>query len=110
MELDRREAAEGGLVAFIQTIEFRTTHIDEINALEHQWRRDTYGKSTLRRTLVLRDRNDAEHYTVVAFFDSYDSAMKNSSLPETSEVGQKQAALTDGGLTFTDYEVVEDYT
>lgn len=94
---------------FIQTIQFRTTHFDEVYALEHQWRRDTDGKRTLRRSILLRDRNDADHYTVIAFFDSYDAAQKNSALPETAAFAQRLQSLAEG-VTFFDGEVVEDFT
>jgi hypothetical protein len=45
---------------------------------------------------------------VIAFFDSYESAMVNSNLPETNDFGQKQAALLDGPMIFTDLDVVAD--
>lgn len=95
-------------MGFVQIIEFRTSRLDEVQALEEEWRRATEGKRTLRRSIVARDRNDANRYLILAFFDSYDSAMVNSSLPETSEFGQKQAALADAPLVFTDLDIVED--
>ena len=72
-------------MAFVQIIDMHTSRFDEINALEDEWRSATEGKRTLRRSIVARDRNDPEHYVVLAFFDSYESAMTNSNLPETSE-------------------------
>ena len=93
---------------FIQIIECRTTKVDELTALEHEWEQATEGKRTLRRSIITRDRNDPNRYLVLAFFDSYDSAMVNSNLPETGEFGQKQAALLDGPMVFTDLDVVDD--
>jgi hypothetical protein len=93
---------------FIQIIELRTSKFDEISALEDEWRKATEGKRTLRRTIVTRDRNDPARHLVLAFFDSYESAMVNSSLPETSEFGQRQSALLDEPMTFTDLDVIGD--
>ena len=45
---------------------------------------------------------------MLAFFDSYESAMTNSNLPETSDFGHKQSALLDGPMQFTDLDVIED--
>ena len=69
---------------FIQIIECRTSKFDELTALEDEWRKATEGKRTLRRSIITRDRNDPERYLILAFFDSYDSAMANSNLPETT--------------------------
>jgi hypothetical protein len=95
-------------MAFIQVIEMHTSKVDELQALETEWEKATEGKRTLRRSIVARDRNDANRYFVFAFFDSYESAMENSNLPETTEFGQKQSALLDGPMQFTDLDVVDD--
>jgi quinol monooxygenase YgiN len=95
-------------MTFIQTIELRTTNFDEIAKLEDEWRNATEGKRTLRRSIVLRDRAEPNHHLVIAFFDSHDSAMVNSDLPETTAFGEKQAALLEGPMHFTDYDVVDD--
>ena len=93
---------------FIQIIECRTSKVDELTALEDEWEKATEGKRTLRRSIITRDRNDPDRYLVLAFFDSYESAMVNSNLPETGEFGQKQAALLDAPMVFTDLDVVDD--
>jgi len=95
-------------MAFVQLIDMRTKKVDEIQQLETEWEKATEGRRTLRRSIVGRDRNDPEHYVVIAFFDDYDSAMVNSNLPETGEFGQKQAALLDGAMQFTDLDVIEE--
>jgi hypothetical protein len=95
-------------MAFIQVVELRTSKFDEIQGLEDEWLAATEGKRTLRRSIVTRDRNDPDRYVVLAFFDSYDSAMVNSNLPQTAEFGAKQNALLDGPMTFTDLDVIAD--
>ena len=60
------------------------------------------------RVITSRNPVYAALYLVLAFFDSYESAMENSNLPETAEFGQKQSAFLDAPMAFTDLDVVED--
>lgn len=95
-------------MSFIQIIDIHTTNFDEIDALDRAWERDTAGRSTVRRNIVTRDRNDPNHYVVLVFFDCYESAMANSDLPETSALAEKLGALVDGPPSFLDLDVVDD--
>ena len=94
-------------MAFIQIMEMRTKKVDEIMKLDHEWEQATEGKRTLRRAVVGRDRNDPERHVIIAFFDDYESAMKNSSLPETQEFATKQSALAET-VQFIDLDVIDD--
>ena len=82
-------------MSFVQIVDLHTKNVDEIQSLEREWEQATEGKRTLRRSIIGRDRNDPDHYVVVAFFDSYESAMTNSNLAETGEFGRKQTELLD---------------
>ena len=93
---------------FIQIIELRTSKVDELRAMQREWEQKTEGKRTLRRSIISRDRNDPTRYLVFAFFDSYESAMANSNLPETTEFGLSQTALLDAPPVFTDLDVIEE--
>ena len=95
-------------MAFIQIIECRTSDVEALTKLEREWRAATEGKRTLRRSIVARDRNDPDRHLVLAFFDSYESAMVNSNLPETADFGVKQNAILDAPMAFTDLDVIED--
>lgn len=95
-------------MSFIQIIEIRTSKLDEMRALEEEWEQATAGKRTLRRSILTRDRNDPDLVRVLAFFDSYESAMENSNLSETQEFSAKWAALADAPPTFIDLDVIED--
>lgn len=95
-------------MAFIQIIEARTDRTDELMKLEDEWRAATDGKRTLRRGIVARDRNDPRHFFVLAFFDSYESAMENSNLPETGRFAEQQTKLLDGPPAFYDLDVIDD--
>jgi hypothetical protein len=94
-------------MAFIQVVEFRTSEIDQIRALEDEWERATEGTRTARRSILTRDRNDPDRYLVLVFFDSYESAMENSNLPETAAFAEKQMPLLDPPPTVLDLDVIE---
>ena len=93
---------------FLQIIECHTSKFEELSKLEDEWRAATEGKRTLRRSMVARDRKDPNRFLILAFFDSYESAMANSNLPETGEFGRKQSKLLDTPPVFTDLDILED--
>jgi quinol monooxygenase YgiN len=95
-------------MTFVQIIEGRTDKMDELQKLDEEWFAATEGKRTLTRSVVGRDRNDPEHFVVLAFFDSYESAMKNSNLPETSDFAERQTKLMKEPPTFIDLEIIDD--
>ena len=95
-------------MSFIQVIECRTSRIAELQALNREWEQATEGRRTLRRSIVAQDRNDPSRYLVFAFFDSFESAMENSNLPETAEVSGKMQSLVDGPMVFHDLDVIEE--
>ncbi len=97
-------------MAFVQIIEMRTKKYEELQALGDEFFAATEGKRTLQRSLVTRDHNDPDRYLILAFFDSYESAMENSNLPETAAFAEKQMPLLDGPPTFFDLDVIEDRT
>jgi hypothetical protein len=54
------------------------------------------------------DRNQPGRYFAIVFFDSYESAMENSKLPETQAAAEKYMALADAPPVFYDLDVIED--
>lgn len=97
-------------MAFVQIIEFRSSRIDEILKLNDEWTDRAGSETTARRGVLCEDRDDPGHYVQVVFFDSYDSAMKNSELPITQEFAAKMSALAEGPAKFYNLNVVEDRT
>ena len=95
-------------MSFIQIIDFHTTDLESIKKSHEKWLAATEGKRTIRRDIVARDRNDPNHYVVLAFFDSYESAMENSALPETQASAEEFAAAATGGMSFLDLDIVID--
>ena len=95
-------------MAFVQIIEFRISDTERARQVDDDWWRATEGKRTVRREILAQDRSDPGRYFAVVFFDSYESAMKNSGLPETQAVGEQYAKLSDGPPVFYDLDVIED--
>ena len=81
-----------------------------MEALSAELEDRTEGRYTVRRSIRTQDRDDPSRFMVIVFFDSYESAMENSNLPETTEFSQKMAELLDGPPTFYNLDVVEDKT
>ncbi len=95
-------------MSFVQVIEFKTSDIAQVQATDGNWERATEGKRTARRQLLARDHNDPDRYFALVFFDSYESAMVNSSLPETKAAAERYAKLTDGEPTFHDLDIIDE--
>jgi hypothetical protein len=95
-------------MAFIQIIDFRTSKLDEGKAHVEEYRAKTEGRRTAGRAILCQDRDEPNHYLNIVFFESYEAAMKNSNLPETGELAEKLAAISDGETKFLNLEVLDD--
>ena len=95
-------------MAFVQIIQFDSTRLDEMRAVGDEWEKAASGKSTARRRVMAQDRDNPNRYMNIVFFDSYESAMENSNMPETQEFSQRMMALADGPPTFFNLDVIED--
>ena len=95
---------------FIQVLEIRTAKVEKIQAMEEEYRKATEGKSTVRRSILCRDRNDSNRYVVIVFFDSPEAAASNSDLPETAAFANQANTIADAPLGFQDLDVIDDRT
>ena len=95
-------------MAFVQVIEFKTQDIGPVQATDESWQQATEGKRTARRQMLARDHNDPDRYFALVFFDSYESAMANSQLPETQAAANMYMQLTEGEPTFYDLDILDD--
>jgi hypothetical protein len=93
---------------FIQIIEYKTTRIDELNAVLDGWLEATKGKRAATRGVQTKDRDATNTYVQIVEFPSYEEAMANSNLPETSEFAAKLASLCDGPPTFRNLDVLRE--
>ena len=95
-------------MAFMQIIEFRTSNLDAMEAVAARWEEASAGKRTAGRRILCRDRAASNRYFNVVFFDSYESAMQNSKLPETRRFSQEMMNFADGHPTFYDLDIIDD--
>jgi hypothetical protein len=95
-------------MAFIQIIEFHTSDIQGMLAVQDRWEQATAGKRTAGRRILCRDHDDPGRYLNVVFFDSYASAMENSGLPETQRFSAEMMSLADGPAAFSNLDVIDD--
>ena len=92
-------------MTFVQIIEFRSSKIDEMEAVGNEWETATAGKRTVQRRYLAEDRDHPGRYFNIVFFDSYDDAMRNSALPETDALSNKMMGLADGPPTFYNLDI-----
>ena len=95
-------------MTFVQIIESRMADIEAARKVLEGWRQATKGKRTARREVLARDRSDPGRFFTIVFFDSYESAMQNSALPETQAAAEQYRKLSDGPPVFHDLDVIED--
>ena len=93
---------------FIQIIEYKTSRIDELNGLLDGWLEATKGKRASTRGVQTQDRDAKNTYVQIVEFPSYDDAMANSKMPETSEFAEKLASLCDGPPSFRNLDVLRE--
>ena len=95
-------------MGFVQVIQYKTSKIDEMRKTGDEWEAAAGGSGLARRVVVAADRDNVGQYFTLAFFDSYDAAMQNSTLPVTQEFSQKMMALGDGPPTFYNLDILDD--
>jgi hypothetical protein len=93
-------------MTFVQIVSFRTDHLDQLQPLEATWKAATEGRRTLLDERVLVSRSDPRHVFTVNEFESYESAMVNSNLPETTALAQEFGRLVDGEVEYFDLDLV----
>lgn len=97
-------------MTFVQVIEYETTHPDEMDALLDEWLKATEGKRASGHGMHTRDRDRPDHYVNIVEFDSHDSAMRNSQMPETQEMAQKMRGLCSADMQYLNLDVLNEMT
>jgi len=95
-------------MAFIQIMSYTTTRRDEMDAALEQWLEDTRDVRRSRKRLLLKDRDAPDRYVEVVFFDSYEDAMHNSTLPATAAMSRAFDELSGDGFHFENFDLVDD--
>jgi quinol monooxygenase YgiN len=93
------------MAGFVQIVEFKTSRIDEVQALVEERRPQMEVGSTVLRLIATADRDRPGYYFTIIEFDSHESAMENSTRPETSEFSAAMAKLCDGPPKFYNLDV-----
>lgn len=99
-------------MAFVQTIWFKTSRIDDMQKLMDEWgqQQDASQTAGFRGSKVLKDRDNENTFLVVAEFDSYEVAMENSARPETDAFAKRMADMADGAPAFANFDVIHEET
>ncbi|KJS54594.1 hypothetical protein [Streptomyces rubellomurinus] len=95
---------------FVQIIEYKTSRIDEFNALLDSWVERNAGRRLATWSLQTRDRDRENVYLNIVEFPSYEKAMENSDRPETTEFAAQAAGLCDGPPVFRNLDVTNEWT
>lgn len=103
----RADESGGDGMKFVQIIEFQTSHIDEMLAVDQQWQASTQGKRTATALSITKDRDRPNTYLWMIEFPSYEAAMRNNELPETQKASEEMMKLTDGPAVFRNLDVVD---
>lgn len=90
---------------FIQLIEVVTDRFEEIESLIAEWREQTEGRRTVRKGTVGEDRDRPGTFIQIIEFDSYEDAMANSALPETSALAERLNKLCERPPVFRNLDV-----
>jgi hypothetical protein len=98
-------------VPFVQIIEYRTSQIEQLQALGKEFRRRSAGAAGAKplRGIVAADRDRPGTYLSIVEFASAEAATEASGRPETREFFGRLAALMDGPPRFVNLEVVETW-
>ncbi len=93
-------------MTFVQIIEYTTSRPDEVRALIDEWWSATEGRRQVMRSVTGVDRERPGSYVQMVEFPSYERAMDNSALPETTALAERIATLCDGPPSFRNLDVV----
>jgi len=97
-------------MAFLQVIEFRTSRIDEFDALLDQWLIQSKSWRTATRSVRTKDRDRPDTYVQIVEFPSYEKAQENSNHPETGEFAASLAKLCDAPPSFYNLDILQEET
>ena len=95
------------MTGFVQVIEWSTTRLEELKALQEEMRSSDGRTSGPNRIMVCSDRNQPGRFMTIVEFSSYEEAMKNSNDPATDAFAARMRELCDGPPVFHDLDVME---
>jgi hypothetical protein len=96
---------ELGVPGFVQIMEFKTSRIDEVDALVEKMRAERGEALLATRGVSAADRDRPGYYVNIIEFNSYEEAMKNSDDLATAGFAKQMGALLDGPPKFYNLDV-----
>ena len=91
---------DAGPGRFVQLIEFQTTRIDEVRALERRWRDAIEGAGAATAMSITKDRDRHNRYVWMIEFPSSEDAARSDELDETQYIAEQLMKLADGPAVF----------
>jgi hypothetical protein len=98
------------MAGFVQIIELKTSHPDELNALTAEFRAERTASNDpmpVSRGTFTADRDRPGYYLNIVEFDSYEAAMANNDAPSTTKFAARLAELCDGPPKFYNLNTIE---
>ncbi|GAA4561194.1 ester cyclase [Streptomyces collinus] len=89
-------------------IDCKTARFSEVNRLMDSWVEQIKGKRTATHSIVGKDRSEPDHYVEIVEYPSYEEAIRNLQLPETSRMFREIVALCDEKPALVGLDVVRD--
>jgi quinol monooxygenase YgiN len=100
-----RQTDQEGTVTFIQTIAIATDRIDAVESILDEWITATTGERTAQRATLTTDRDHPDTYMQIVEFPSYDAAMENSRLAQTSRLADRLGQVCKAEPVFHNLDV-----
>jgi hypothetical protein len=94
------------VMGFVQIIKLRADRYAEMEAAHEEWLRDTTGRRTVTREMILQNRAVPGEYWIVVEFPDHDAAQVNNDLPETARIAERLASLAGDAPEFVDLDVI----
>ena len=93
--------------AFLQMIEYRTEHPEEIRAIIDHWLAAIGTARTARWYITTADRDRPDTFAQLVEFPDHAAAMRNSDHPATAGFAARLRQLCPDGATFRNLDVIE---
>jgi len=101
------------MAGFVQIIEVKTSHPDELNALATDFRAERSASNEpmpVSRGIFTADRDRPGYFLNIVEFDSYEAAMANNDSPSTTKFAARLAELCDAPPKFYNLDLIEVWT
>jgi quinol monooxygenase YgiN len=92
-------------MSFIQIVDYETERAAEIDAAMRSAIAEMPGEPGFIRLEQAQDHDNPRHFTTIVEFPDYETAMANSTRPETDQMAQQLAAMCTSGPTYRNLDV-----